>query len=160
MVLSIPLSVFTSRSSVGARARSLGLFLTPEETSPPAELDTLRVRMALLERAGGSAGPPDASIAEAVLDPYVNAIHVSLLREKRLNPEYREALAQLGVGRVEVRELGERLLNKGPEAITAQEKILVLSDADVMSWLHRQAWVRPGESLASWWHAAIRQYAR
>ncbi len=160
MVLSIPLSLFTSRGSLGARARSLGLFLTPEETSPPPELDTLRVRMALLERAGAASGPPDSSIAEAVLDPYVNAIHVSLLREKRLNPEYRDALAQLGVGRVEVRELGETLLTKGPEAITAQEKILVLSDADVMSWLHRQAWVRPGESLASWWHTAIRQYAR
>ena len=50
--------------------------------------------MALLERSGAAASPPpDASIAEAVLDPYVNAIHVSLLREKRLNPDYRQALA-------------------------------------------------------------------
>ncbi len=161
MVVSIPLSVWTSRASLGARCRGLGLFLTPEETSPPPELDTLRVRMALLERIGAAGPrPPDASIAEAVLDPYVNAIHVSLLREKRLNPEYREALARLGVGRPEVRELGERMLSQGPEAITAQEKILVLSDAEVMSWLHRQAWVRPGATLGSWWHTAIRQYAQ
>jgi membrane glycosyltransferase len=161
MIASIPLSVLTSRASLGGRARSLGYFLTPEETSPPPELDTLRVRMALLEKSGAAApGPPDASIAEAVLDPYVNAIHVSLLREKRLNPEYQEALIQLGVGRPEVRELGERLLGKGPEAISANEKILVLSDAEVMSWLHRQAWIRPSDSLASWWQTAIRQYAR
>ncbi len=159
MLLSIPLSVLTSRSSLGARARSSGLFLTPEETSPPAELDTLRVRMALLEKSGAAAPhPDDASITEAVLDPYVNAIHVSLLREKQLNPEYRAAFDRLGAGRPEVRELGEKLLGEGPETLNVQEKILVLSDAEVMSWLHRQAWIRPGETLAGWWHAAIRRY--
>jgi membrane glycosyltransferase len=161
MVLSIPLSLLTSRTSLGARARSLGLFLTPEETFPPSELDTLRVRMALLERAS-SATPaaPDACIAEAVLDPYVNAIHVSLLREKRLNPEYSRALAELGVGKPEVRELGEKLLGHGPDAVNAREKTLVLSDAEVMSWLHRQAWIRSSESLDAWWNTAIRRYAR
>jgi membrane glycosyltransferase len=161
MVLSIPLSVFTSRASLGARARSLGLFLTPEETSPPSELDTLRVRMALFEKSVATAPPmTDMSIAEAVLDPYVNAIHVSLLREKGLNPEYRDALARLGVGKPEVRELGEKLLAKGPEVLNAQEKMLVLSDAEVMPWLHRQAWIRPSETLGGWWQTAIRRYAR
>ena len=77
------------------------------------------MRMAVLEKHGAAiSGPPDAGLAEAVLDPYVNAIHVSLLREKRLNPEYREALTQLGVGRPEVREFGERMLTRGPEAIS------------------------------------------
>jgi membrane glycosyltransferase len=161
MILSIPLSVLTSRSSFGARTRSLGLFLTPEETSPPAELDTLRVRLAVSEKAGVVAPrPTDASIAEAILDPYVNAIHVSLLREKRLNPEYRDALSRFGVGKPQVRDLGEKLLAKGPETLSAQEKLLVLSDADVMSWLHRQAWVRPAGALAAWWFPAIRQYSR
>ncbi len=161
MLVAIPLSVFTSRTSLGARARSLGLFLTPEETSPPSELDTLRVRMALLEKEKSLAPlTADASIAEAVLDPYVNAIHVSLLREKQLNPEYREALMKLGVGRPEVRELGEKLLAKGPEALSKEEKMLVLSDADVVPWLHRQAWIRPSKAIAGWWQTAIRKYAR
>jgi len=35
---------------------------------------------------------PYDGLAEAVLDPYVNAIHVSLLREKKLNPIYAEQL--------------------------------------------------------------------
>jgi membrane glycosyltransferase len=160
MLFSIPLSVFTSRGTLGSKARALGLFLTPEEVSPPPELDTLRVRMALLEKTGAAASPPpDASIAEAVLDPYVNAIHVSLLREKRLNPAYSEALAKLGVGKPEVRALGEKLLVQGPDALTSQEKMLVLSDADVMPWMHRQAWIRSGQTLAGWWHLAIRHYA-
>jgi membrane glycosyltransferase len=136
------------------------LFLTPEETSPPPELDTLRVRMTLLEKTRAAAPSAGASIAEAVLDPYVNAIHVSLLREKRLNPEYRDALARLGVGKPEVRDLGEKLLTQGPETLNAQEKLLILSDAEVMPWLHRQAWVRSGDGLAYWWQSAIRQYSR
>ena len=49
----------------------------------------------------------------------MNAIHVSLLREKQLNPEYRDALTKLGVGRPEVRELAEKLLAQGPEALTS-----------------------------------------
>jgi hypothetical protein len=90
----------------------------------------------------------------------VNAIHVSLLREKQLNPEYREALMKLGVGRPEVRDLGEKLLAKGPEGLSKEEKVLVLSDADVVPWLHRQAWIRPSKALAGWWQTAIRKYAR
>lgn len=159
MLLAIPLSVLTSRTSLGSRARAWGWFLTPEETSPPSELDTLRVRMAMVDKSQGPQGA-NASIAEAVLDPYVNAIHVSLLREKQLNPEYRAALVKLGVGRPEVRELGEKLLGQGPEALTTEEKVLVLSDADVVPWLHRQAWVRPSKTMAAWWQTAISKYAR
>ncbi|HWC61810.1 MAG TPA: glucans biosynthesis glucosyltransferase MdoH, partial [Verrucomicrobiae bacterium] len=159
MVSSIPLCVLTSRTSLGSRARSLGLFLTPEETFPPSELDTLRVRMALLEKTGPPP-PANAIIAEAVLDPYVNAIHVSLLREKQLNPEYRDALTKIGVGQPKVRELGEKLLGQGPEALTTAEKMLVLSDAEVVPWLHRQAWIRPSKALAGWWQTAIRKYSR
>jgi membrane glycosyltransferase len=161
MVLSIPISVLSSRSGWGARARSLGLFLTPEEINPPPELASLRERMTTLEQSGETAPrPSDSGLGDAVLDPYVNAIHVSLLREKRLNPEQSEVLARLGVGKPEVRVLGEKLLTQGPDALQAGEKLLVLSDAETMSWLHRQAWVRPGETLAAWWQGAIRQYAR
>ena len=161
MVLSIPLSVWTSRSRWGARARNLGLFLTPEETAPPVELAELRARMAALERAGETAPPaPNAGMAQAVLDPYVNAIHVSLLRERRLNPEYHDALARIGAGQPQVRALGEKLLAAGPDALEPSERLVVLSDADTVSWLHRQAWLRPAETLAPWWQDAIRQFAR
>ena len=49
MVLSVPLSVLTSRRSLGAKARSLGLFLTPEEICPPMEIVSLRGRMKIYE---------------------------------------------------------------------------------------------------------------
>lgn len=161
MVISIPLSVLTSRSTWGGRARDAGFFLTPEETNPPAEIITLRDRLTMLEIKGEfTPKPVNSGIAAAVLDPYINAIHVSLLREKRLNPAYAEALAQLGVGTPEVRPLAEKLLASGPDKLQPREKMLVLSDADVMVWLHRQAWLRPAESLAAWWQPVIRRYAR
>jgi membrane glycosyltransferase len=101
--------------------------------------------------------PPDSGLVQAILDPYVNAIHVSLLREKELNPEYRAALARLGAGKPGIRSLGEKLLSENQDALKPDEKLLVLSDGETMSWLHRQAWLRPTESLAPWWQAAIRQ---
>ena len=160
MVLSIPLECVYQPQQLGRRARAAGLFLTPEEISPPAELSGLNARMAALEQAGETTPrPPDSGLAEAVVDPYVNAIHVSLLRERSLNPECRDALARLGVGKPEVRVLGEKLLAHGPEALQPAEKLLVLSDADVMSWAHRQAWLRSGDNLAPWWQTVIRQYA-
>ncbi len=161
MALSIPLSVFTSRRHLGARARALGLFLSPEEIAPPSELISLRAQMKIHELTGDVfPGFPHAGIAEAVLDPYVNAIHVSLLREKQLNPAYAEQFAQLGVGTVMVQLLGEKLLAEGPQKLTPDERLLVLADQRVMVWLHQQAWLRAGETLAPWWRAAIQNFSR
>jgi len=161
MAVSIPLSVLTSRGDLGRRARDFGLFLTPEETAPPPELVSLLERMTAHEITGEAAPRPrNASLTDAVLDPYVNAIHVSLLREKRLNPDYAEAMNQLGAGQPEVRALGEKLLKEGPEALQTKEKLALLADSETVSWLHRQAWVRPPQQLHIWWQRAIRRYAR
>ncbi len=161
MILAMPLSVLTSRSNLGQRARQIGLFLVPEEVAPPPEIVMLRLRMDELAQAGETkARPLHNGLADAVLNPYVNAVHVSLLREKRLNPVYKESLAKLGVGTEAVRALGEKLLAAGPDALTPAQKLLVLSDADTMSWLHRWAWLRPSETFAPWWQQAIRASRR
>jgi membrane glycosyltransferase len=104
--------------------------------------------------------PRDSGMAAAVLDPYVNALHASLLRENRLNPVYARVLAEMGVGGPEVPRLRERLLAEGPEKLLRSEKLLILSDAESLPWLHRQVWLRPAGTLARWWQAAARQYAR
>jgi membrane glycosyltransferase len=159
MILSIPLSVFTSRRSLGARARKLGLFLTPEEIAPPPELVALRANLKVHEiTEDTSPRRPHAGLAEAVLDPYVNAIHVSLLREKQLNPVYAEQLAGLGVGSPKVRALGEKLLAAGPDKMTPAERLLIMADERTMVWLYHEVWLR--QSLAPWWKASIREYSR
>ena len=161
MYLSIPLSVMTSRSGWGSSAKQAGLFLVPEEVSPPAEIVVLRLRMAEMDMAGETAPrPANAGLADVVLNPYVNAVHVSLLREKRLNPIHTETLAKMGVNADAVRTLGEKLLAAGPDSLTAQQKLLVLSDANTMSWLHRHAWLRPNETFSPWWQQAFLSFSR
>ena len=120
---------------------------------------TLRVRMALLEKTQAPQ-PANAIIAEAVLDPYVNAIHVSLLREKQLNPVYAEHFIRIGAGTDTARDLGEKLLSGGPEKLKPTERMTVMADQRVMVWLHQQAWLRPEEKLAPWWKAMIREFSR
>ena len=136
-------SVLTSRRNLGARAKQLGLFLTPEETRPPMELVSLRSRRsihALTEvESDARRNRAHVGLANAVLDPYINAIHVTLLREKQLNPVYAEQLARIGAGSEAVRELGEKLLAVGPDKLKASERIAVMADQRVMVWLHQQA---------------------
>ena len=161
MVFSIPLSVLTSRRNLGARAKSAGLFLTPEETKPPMELISLRSRMKIHELTEDETPRcrVHAGLAAAVLDPYVNAIHVTLLREKQLNPVYAEHFTRIGAGTDAVRDLGEKLLAGGPEKLKPSERMAVMADQRVMVWLHQQAWLRPEEKLAPWWRAMIREFS-
>jgi membrane glycosyltransferase len=161
MVFSIPLSVLTSRRSLGLRAKSAGLFLTPEETKPPVELVSFRSRMKIHELTEDRSPRcrVHAGLAAAVLDPYVNAIHVTLLREKNLNPVYAEHFAKIGAGTDAARELGEKLLAGGPEKLNPSERMTVMADQRVMVWLHQQAWLRPEEKLAPWWRAMIREFS-
>jgi len=162
MVLSVPLSVLTSRRSLGARARTLGMFLTPEETSPPLEVVSLRSRMKLHDFSDHEAPQfrKYPGLAAAVLDPYVNAVHVSLLREKAMNPLYAEHFKTIGAGTDAARDLAEKLLAGGPEKLKPAERMTVLADQGVMGWLHRQVWVRPEEKLAPWWRAMIRDFSQ
>ncbi len=161
MVLSIPLSVLTSRSRVGALTQDWGLFLTPEEVDPPPELTELRERLRLLDESGeGAPHPPNSGLTDAVLDPYANAIHVSLLREAMLNPVQAERVRQFGAGQSTVQELAKRALGEGPTALNIQEQLQLMNDPDAMSRLHRQIWVLPAEKLAPAWQAAMHRLAR
>jgi membrane glycosyltransferase len=162
MVFSVPLSVFTSRRTLGTWAKTAGLFLTPEETAPPRELVSLRSRMKIHDLTNDEVPHfrIHAGLATAVLDPYVNAVHVSLLREKQLNPVYAEHFKRLGANTDTSRALGEKLLAGGPGQLKPDERMLVLADQGVMVWLHQQAWLRPEEKLAPWWKAMIREFSQ
>lgn len=150
LVFAIPISIFLSKAGHGRRARDLGLFLTPEETQPNYELRRLRQNLAECYRHLQPIRPlrADYGLMQAVLDPYVNAMHVALLRQRRSTEEAREWFAQLR----------HRLLHEGPENFTTKEKMALLLDADSMIWLHRELWSSPASSLAEWWRLAMRQY--
>ena len=150
LVFSAPLSIFLGKASFGRRARELGLFLTPDETEPPEELVRLARHLAECYRHMPPIAPlrHDYGLLQAVLDPYVNALHVSLLRQRRGN----HAVRSYFVG------LRKKLLAEGPEELSHREKMALLLDPESMIWLHEQLWKQPSEQLAEWWRLAMRQY--
>jgi membrane glycosyltransferase len=150
LVASIPISIFFSKASFGRVARDLGLFLTPEETDPPPEIKQLQRNLAECYRHLQPIEPlrADYGIMQAVLDPYINALHVALLRQRRPSEEAVEWFT----------ELRQRLLRDGPGGFTDKEKMALLLDAESMMWLHRELWSCPDDGLAEWWRLAMRQY--
>jgi len=151
LVLSAPLSILLSRTSLGRRAREAGLFLTPDETEPTPELASLESN---LDQAYKQMQPirelrRDYGLMQAILDPYVNAVHVSLLRQRRpASHSVRRYFA----------ELRRRVLAEGPDKLSTREKMALLLDAESMNWLHEQLWKEPAEHLSPWWRLAMRQY--
>jgi membrane glycosyltransferase len=150
LVLSVPVSIFLSKAGFGRTARRLGIFLTPEETATPYELKRLEQNLSECYRHLPPFEPlrADYGLMQAVLDPYVNALHVALLRQRRPSEEAREWFVQLR----------ERLLREGPAKFATKEKMALLMDAESMIWLHRELWSCPAGALAEWWRLAMRQY--
>ncbi len=148
IALSIPFSIFTAGERSG---RGRGFFATKEELDPPWVLRQLQEN---LERAQVREAPlpqlaKNYGLLQSLLDPYVNALHVSLLRSRqRLTPESREYLEGLR----------RRLVREGPEALNKRELSAVMYDPDLMLRLHYDLWSGSGEGLAPWWDVAIRQY--
>ncbi|QYM77669.1 glucans biosynthesis glucosyltransferase MdoH [Horticoccus luteus] len=150
LVLSVPITLVLGSVNRGQQAARQGLFDTPEETQPPPVLVELQSGLA---RRAGRLAPlepvrQDYGLMRAVLDPYVNAMHVSLLRPRRTVEESREWFAQLR----------QRLLVDGPARLSAREKMALLMDAESMVWLHAELWRRPGHSVAEWWRLGMRQH--
>jgi membrane glycosyltransferase len=115
LIVSIPLSVFSSRVSLGRALRRAGFFLIPEETSPPYEVRCLQQE---LERS-----PPPGGFAAVVVDPQVNAVACAIARRPRLNRP---------AGRFDAALAG------GPEALDRQRKLDLLDDPVSLWRLHRQ----------------------
>jgi membrane glycosyltransferase len=123
LVLSIPISVYTSRVSVGRRLRAARFLLTPEEFEPPQELRRTRQ---YFERAGMPPG-----FIDAVVDPVTNALTCAsgVVRAK-----------QSAATSLERQRLERAALRGGPDALTARQKIMLLCDPLALSWLHFQVW--------------------
>jgi membrane glycosyltransferase len=123
LMLSIPLSVYSSRVSLGRRLREAHLFVIPEESRPPAEL---RETLERFEQAKAPAG-----LSEAVVDPVTNATACALgvVRMK-----------QSAKVRSEHHELMHEALTCGLGELTLQQKATLLADPVTLSRLHFQVW--------------------
>jgi membrane glycosyltransferase len=130
LLLSVPLSVLTSRASLGVRARAAGLFLTPDELVPPPEL------VATAQYAGSARPLP--RFADAVIDPEVHAVVRGAARMRR-------SVAKTATRAHAV----ERALRIGPIALGRPEQFALLQDAVALEELRRAAMTAPVH--ASWY---------
>jgi membrane glycosyltransferase len=150
LIFSIPVSLMTGQAASGQRLLRMRLLMTPEESRPPLVIERLEQRLEACRRhvAPLPELAADHGLLQAVLDPYVNAVHLSMLREKDAPASSEERFA----------ELRDRLLREGPAALTRAQKLSLLQDGESLKDLHLELWSRPARRLAPWWQLAIRQY--
>jgi membrane glycosyltransferase len=150
-IVAIPFSAMTASKRLGLWLRAKGWLLVPEETQPPLELQKIAEPFIV------PAGPffrskeyaTDYGLLQVILDPYINAMHVSLVHQRpQVSVRIREYL----------NSLSDRLLLDGPFALTPREKRALLWDADSVKRAHQKLWSRPASHLHEWWQAAFRHY--
>jgi len=126
LALSIPLSVSSSRVSLGRALRRGRLFAIPEELDPPAELRILRSHV---NRRNGA-----STFVHAVVDPAANTIVCATAGPHvRLSPAARARRERAVAAAVEA----------GPHRMTNQEKLFFLTDPIALSQLHLLVWTLP-----------------
>jgi membrane glycosyltransferase len=151
ILFSLVVSILVAALVSGARSgKRLGFFLTPEEYDPPTVLKTMQQN--LEEIKDRIQLPPELErhygLMQVCLDPYVNGLHVSLLRRRRT----------IDVSRSYLDEIGHRLITQGPQTLSAQELKALMHDTDTVTNLHYRLWSAADHELAAFWSIAIRQY--
>ena len=151
ITLSIPFAIVTTLKMKEAPGATSGLFRVPDLVNEPPVLAKLREH---LEKAHARIEPhellrADYGLMLVVLDPYINALHCSLLRQRKSPPpESRKYYATVA----------ERMLSEGPGAIKREDKLALLYDIESLNKLHLQVWSLPSDKIAPWWRLAISQY--
>lgn len=151
LLLSVPLAVFSSRKSLGDFFAKWGLLTTPDEWDRPYELQVLRDGMeaSTVSARLSESFDSERGLTTVLIDPYLNGVHVSLLRHKK------DASKQ---DRLVFDELCQRILREGPGDLNPKEQLALLRDAKSVSFLHRQLWLLPSFQLNEWWNHAMREY--
>ncbi len=146
LLLSAPVSVWTSRSRYGRALLRKKILATPEELKPPSVILLADEATAAVDPALDASMDARRGVVAAVVDPYVNGVHVSLLEHVEITPAD-ESLA-------------ERCLSEGPGGLTKNEISDLLYLAPAMLMMHRAVWLRPAEGMHAVWTQAVESYRR
>ncbi|HEY8554664.1 MAG TPA: glucans biosynthesis glucosyltransferase MdoH [Burkholderiales bacterium] len=126
LILSVPISVLSSRVALGRALRRARLLLIPEESRPPPELRAAR-------RAVRRSSAP-ATFVDAVVDPLANALACAAAPAR---PAQHSTVQRRRV----------RLVNEaaalGPARLPAASRRRLLDDAVALSNLHFEVWASP-----------------
>jgi membrane glycosyltransferase len=153
LLLSVPLSVWTSHPGTGTRWARAGLWLTPEQTGDVPVAEAAALSRSCSDEFLETDHPERSGFVAAAVDPYVNAIHLSLAGADDFLPLPFDPSVTV-CPRPEV----ELCLRQGPGALTAAEKESLLQDTSAMLQLHRSIWLGPGHSVHPIWLAAMESY--
>ena len=124
LIVSIPLSVYTSRVALGQRARRAGIFVIPEELRTPREIRAARRYVKRM--------PAPRTFIDAAFDPYVNALCCAMANGRRRLP--------VNVRR-ERAALARNAVTQPPGTLTNEQKTRLLSDPAALSWVHSHLWL-------------------
>lgn len=149
LVFSIPISVYTSRVSLGRALANKKILATPEEINPPQVMLLADNADAAVDAALDASVPNRSGIIAAVVDPYVNGVHVSLLAPGEPSDKHERET-----------ELAEKCLHEGPDALSKDEKAELLYHSPSMLLMHRAVWLRPLDTIHPVWAHALETYRR
>lgn len=123
LLVSIPISVFSSRARWGRAARRLPLFLIPEESTPPPELRRLGELMQ-------HSPDYDDGFARALTAPLTNALVYAAAPTSRRPPPAKESVQSVTLDRL--------------DAIEATARNRLLGDRHALVLLHEIRWGQAG----------------
>ncbi|WP_245232402.1 glucans biosynthesis glucosyltransferase MdoH [Thiorhodococcus minor] len=130
LALSIPVSILTSRTSLGRHAKRAGLFLTPAETEEPDVLTRLDARLTDALPSGPRGGSAQPLWTAAMTEPCLYALHDSMLHDAPSSRRHRHALEGLVL----------QLQDDGPDSLGLAEKRALLSHREGLRLLHTRLW--------------------
>jgi membrane glycosyltransferase len=146
LLLAAPVSVLTSRARYGRALSRHKILATPEELNPPEIIRLADQASAAVDPALDASLDARRGVIAAVVDPYVNGVHVSLLEHSELQ-EKDAALA-------------ERCLTEGPGGLSKSELSELLYQAPAMLMMHRAVWLRSTDGIHNVWTQAVESYRR
>ena len=142
LVLSIPLSVWSSRMNLGDLALKMGLFLTPIDINQPKEVYQLKKNLQKSINTPKDFFPSlDSGFIRAAVIPRIFSLHRSMSYNRRKISSQKAIFLD---------KLIEKALIGGPKSLNAKEKRILLSDPQSMSNLHRQIWKLDGQYAFLW----------
>ena len=142
LILSIPVSVISSRTNLGLKAKDESLFLIPEEHTPPQELVstdqyTHENRWHAL----------NDGFVRAVVDPQQNALACALATSRHRQAE---PIEWMRIERV------RHAIKGGPEHLNNHERLQLLSDPVALARLHEAVWAEGNQAWLQAWRASVK----
>ncbi|MFG0498130.1 glucans biosynthesis glucosyltransferase MdoH [Pseudomonas sp. YQ_13] len=141
LVLSIPVSVISSRTRLGLAAKDEKLFLIPEEYATPQEL--LATDQYTHENRWHALHD---GFVRAVVDPRQNALACAMATARHGQAAPIEALRAERVAKA---------IEAGPKGLDLNTRLALLSDPVALSRLHEQVWAEHNAAWIDVWRASI-----